>query len=224
MVLASWVLNRQSMVAWAAFRSCTKAPVFRFNVSSSGSRCLRKPRDNMLDSLTAIPSVGSGQDSAYCRASACSEIQPPRDSRCRRRREGLVQGRQPVGIQIVMDYPHHSGLRVGFTHQPAHPAGEVLHDAPLGHRHLPQARQRPKGQEQVVGSLPPVLIVLPPRESRPGWDRGPRLAQQLGWWSRQSIPPAVGSHRVRRKVQHVLLGTYEADAPLGCTGTLSVRA
>ena len=54
MVLASWVLNRQLMVARAAFRSCTRAWVSRRSISSSGSRCLRQQRDNTLNSISAM--------------------------------------------------------------------------------------------------------------------------------------------------------------------------
>ena len=32
-------------------------------------------------------------------------------------REGLVQGRCPVSVQIVQDQPHHLGFRVGFIYQ-----------------------------------------------------------------------------------------------------------
>ena len=45
----------------------------RSRVSSSGIRCFRQHRDSTLNSISAIPSTSSGQDSTNCRASGCSE-------------------------------------------------------------------------------------------------------------------------------------------------------
>ena len=59
-------------------------------------------------------------------------------------------------------------------HQPTHLMGEVLYGAPPGHRHVTPARQRLTGQEQVADALPPVLVVLPQRNSGPGRQRWPR--------------------------------------------------
>ena len=82
--------------------------------------------------------------------------------------KGLVQGRRPVRVQIVQDQPHHLYLRVSLVHQTAYLMGEVLHGAPLGHRHVAPAGQGFTGQEQVAGALPPVLVVLTPRTPRLG--------------------------------------------------------
>ena len=72
MVRASWVLKRQLMVAWAVLRSVTRAWTSRPRASSSGSRCLRQERDSTLNSISAIPSTSSGQDSTNSRAWGCS--------------------------------------------------------------------------------------------------------------------------------------------------------
>ncbi len=72
MVRAFWVLNRQLMMDWAALRSRTKAWTSLPRVSWSGTRCLRQERDSTLNSISAIPSTSSGQDSTNCRAWACS--------------------------------------------------------------------------------------------------------------------------------------------------------
>ena len=91
------------------------------------------------------------------------ELQPLRNPPRLWRRERLVQGRRTVRVQslprtrygVVHDHPHHRSLRVSFVHQPTHLMGEVLHGAPLGHRHMTPARQRLTGQEQVADALPP---------------------------------------------------------------------
>ncbi len=70
-------------------------------------------------------------------------------------RERLVQGRRTVRVQVVHDHPNHRCIRISFVHQPTHLTGEVFRGAPLGHRHLPPARQRLTGQEQVADALPP---------------------------------------------------------------------
>ena len=108
------------------------------------------------------------------------ELQPFGDPPGLGSREGLVQRRRAMGVQIVQNHPHYLGLRVGLIRQPTHLLGEVLGGAPLGQRHVTPAGQRLTGQEQVAGSLPPVLVVLAQRPSRLGWKSGPRLRQQLG--------------------------------------------
>ena len=148
MVRAFWVLNRQLMMDWAALRSRTRAWTSLPRVSWSGTRCLRQERDSTLNSISAIPSTSSGQDSTNCRAWACSGLQPFRNPPDLHRREGLVQRRRAVGVQVVQHHSHH---RIGFIHQPTHPMGEVLHRAPLGHHHVTPARQRLTGQKQVAG-------------------------------------------------------------------------
>ena len=54
MVRASCVLNRQLMVAWAAFRSVTRAWTSLRRASYPGSRCLRQERDSTLNSISAM--------------------------------------------------------------------------------------------------------------------------------------------------------------------------
>ena len=101
------------------------------------------------------------------------ELQPfgnPPGLRCRER---FVQRRHAVSVQVVQDDPDHLDLRIGLVHQPSHLLGKVLHRAPLGHHHVPPAGLRLTGQEQVACALPPVLVVLPQRKSRPGRQSGP---------------------------------------------------
>ena len=146
------------------------------------------------------------------------ELQPLRNPPGLWRRERLVQGRRTVRVQVVHDHPHHGGLRVSFVHQPTHLMGEVLHRAPLGHRHVTPARQRLTGQEQVADALPPVLVVLPQRNSGPGRQRWPRLGQQLGLGLVKADHRPSGVIRFVVQVQHVLhvgheLGAHLGDAP-----------
>ena len=54
MPLASWVLNRQLMVARAAFRSVTRAWTSRRRAGLLGTRYLRQERDSTLNSISAI--------------------------------------------------------------------------------------------------------------------------------------------------------------------------
>ena len=72
MVRASWVLNLHWMVARAALRSLTRAWTSRRSASSWGSRCFKQERDSTLNSISAIPSTSSGQDSTSFRAWRCS--------------------------------------------------------------------------------------------------------------------------------------------------------
>ena len=62
MVRASRVLSRQLMVDRAALRCATKAWTSRRSAVSSGSRCLRQERDNILNSISAkfsqLPCLG----------------------------------------------------------------------------------------------------------------------------------------------------------------------
>ena len=94
------------------------------------------------------------------------KLQPFRNPSGRGRWERLVQRRRAVGVQVIQDQTHHRDLRIGFIHQPAHLKGEVLHRAPLGHRHLPPSCQRLAGQEQVSSALSAVPLFLPHRTSR----------------------------------------------------------
>ena len=58
------------------------------------------------------------------------------------RRKGFVQGRRPMGVQVVQDDPHHIGLGIGFVHQPLHLLGEVHERAPVGDGDVPPATVR----------------------------------------------------------------------------------
>ena len=147
MVRASRVLNRQWLVALATLRSVTKAWTSRWRASWSGSRCFKQERDSTLNSISAIPSASSGQGPANCRAWGCSGTPAFLQSAGPWRWKGLVQRRRAVGVQIIQHHSHHSrhrDPRVGFVHQPAHPVGEVLHGAPLGHA---TCRQPAKGSQ-----------------------------------------------------------------------------
>ena len=226
MALAFRVLNCQLMVAPAALRSLTRAGTSRRSASSSGSRCLRQERDSTLNSISAmfsqLPCLGVWWNSS--RLATRPGLW---------RWKGLVQRRRAVGVQVVQHHSHHRDIGIGFVHQLAHPVGEVLHRAPLGHRHMAPPRQGFAGQEQIAGPLPPVLIVLPPRASRLGRHRRPRIGQQLGWRSRQSRPPASGGHRVRRTEPAPYwirgpapppCGPRSRRSPWGCTTLSSATA
>lgn len=97
-----------------------------------------------------------------------------------RRREGLIQRRHPVGVQIVQDHSNRRDVGICFIHQAAHMAGEVLFGAPLCHRHVPPGGQWFAGQEQVAGALQPIFVVLASQLSRLRWEGPPRVGQQLG--------------------------------------------
>ena len=68
MVLASWVLNRQLMVAWAVLRSHTKAWIFRRRASSPGRRRRRQEGASTLNSISAIacPVLNAGFSQLPC--------------------------------------------------------------------------------------------------------------------------------------------------------------
>ena len=227
MVRASWVLKRQLMVICASFRSRTEAPTSRWSDSASGSRCLRQERDSTLNSISAIPSASSGQDLTNCRAWGYSGT-PAVSQSAGLLGRGRSRTRTPLdGCSGCPGPPAPLGPP-DRLHPPASAsAGEVLHRAPFGHRHLPPAGQGFTGQEQVAGALPPVLVVLPQWMSRLRRQRGPGLGQQLGgglvkadhrplWvigFGVQSLP------RTGYGVQHILhvgheLGAHLGDAPL----------
>ena len=84
-----------------------------------------------------------------------------------------------MGVQVVQ---HHSDLlrfRVSSIPQPAHLMGEVGHGATLGHCHVPPARQRLTGHEQVPGPVALVLVIKPLPPARLGRDGRPLLGHQL---------------------------------------------
>ena len=94
-----------------------------------------------------------------------------------------------MGVQIIHDNSHYLDLRVSLIHQPTHLVGEVLAGPSLGDGHVPPTPQRFTGQEQVPGSLPPVLVVLAPR--RPGFaERGGRGS--LSSWVEVSSKQTTG--------------------------------
>ena len=68
MVLASWVLNLQLMVAWAVLRSDTKAWISRRRASSLGRRRPRQERASTLNSISAIacPVLDTGFSQLPC--------------------------------------------------------------------------------------------------------------------------------------------------------------
>ena len=92
---------------------------------------------------------------------------------------------------------------------------KVLHRAPLGHRHVTPARQRLTGQEQVADALPPVLVVLPQRNSGPGRQRWPSLGQQLGRGLVEADHRPSGVIGFGVEVQQVLHVGHELRAHLG---------
>ena len=126
---ASRVLNRQLIPVRAALRSRTRAWTSLPSASSSGSRCFRQEAGQHAEldfrHIQPTPVLGG-----------VMELQPFRNPSGLGRWEGLVPRRRAAGVQVVQDQPHHRDLRIGFIHQPAHLMGEVLHGAPLSHRHM----------------------------------------------------------------------------------------
>ena len=143
------------------------------------------------------------------------KLQPPGNPPGFLSRESLVQRCPAMGVQIVQDDPYHLGFRVGFIHQPTHPAGEVLHRTPLRDRHLSPARQGLTGQEQVADTLPPVFVVLPQRQSRPGRERRPGLGQQLGGCLVKADHRTLGIIGFGVQVQDILHVSHKFRAYLG---------
>ena len=70
---ASWVENRQSMTDFASLRALSSAATSRRSSASSLIRRSRHALLKTLNSISAIPSASSGQDSASCRAWECNE-------------------------------------------------------------------------------------------------------------------------------------------------------
>ena len=176
MVRASWVLNSRQIDGlrfWAAFLQ----PYSPTSRTRRGRRSGK--RTSTLNSISAmynqLPCLG-----------VVVELQPfpnPPGS--------LGQSRSKDATRWVFRlsyHPDHRNLRVGFIHQPAHLLGELLHRTSFG---PPHAARRLAGQEQVAGSLPTVLVVLPAHPAGPQRRAGSRPA--TGWRSRQSRPPAAGS-------------------------------
>ena len=218
MPLASWVLNRQLMVARAAFRSVTRAWTSRRRAGSFGDALLEAGAGQHAEldfrHIQPTPVLGG-----------VVELQPFGDPAGLGRWEGLVQGSCPVGVQIVQDHSHHRDLWIGLIHQPAHLAGEVLHGAPLRNLHVAPTGHRFAGQEQVSSALPAVLVVLPRRSPRLGWQRGTGGQPTTGSKSRQSRPPAAAGHRVGRTgPARPPCGPRTRRSPWGCTTPASATA
>ena len=174
-----------------------------------------------------LPQAGAGQhaelDFRHVQPTAVLgrvvELQPLGNPPGLWRWKGLVQRRRAVGVQVVQHHSHHRDIGIGFVHQPAHPVGEVLHRAPLGHRNMAPPRQGFAGQEQIAGPLPPVLIVLPPRASRLGRHQRPRIGQQLGGGLVKADHRPLGVIGFGVQVQHLLhvgheVAAHPGDAPL----------
>ena len=208
MVRASRVLNRQLMVALAALRSLTRASTSLLRASSPEEPLLQAGagQDAELDLRHVQPTPVLGR---------VMKLQPPGNPPGFLSRESLVQRCPAMGIQIVQDNPYHLGFRVGFIRQPAHPAGEVLHRAPLRDRHLSPTRQGLAGQEQVAGTLPPVFVVLPQRKSRPGRQSGPGLRQQLGGCLVKANHRTLGIIGFGVEIQDILHVSHKFRAHLG---------
>ena len=114
----------------------------------------------------------------------------------------------------------------GRLHPPASASGgEVLHRAPLGHCHMPPARQRLTGQEEVAGTLPAVFVVLPQRTSRPGRERRPGLGQQLGGCLVKADHRTLGIMRFGVEIQDILHVSHRIPrSPWECTTPSSATA
>ena len=116
MRLASWAVNRQSMLAPAAFRSDTPALTALSRLSSSPLRPLRQARATTLNSISAIPSASSGQDSASFRAWECGGTPAVWQYAGLGRREGLVKRHHPMSVHIIENQPNHRDTVVGLIH------------------------------------------------------------------------------------------------------------
>ena len=94
-------------------------------------------------------------------------------------------------------YADYRDVGVGLIHQPAHLVGEVLHGAPLGYRHMAPALQRDTGEQQIAGTSSHVFVVLALGAARALPTVALWFPPRVAWRSRQSRPPASGSHRAR---------------------------
>ncbi len=75
--------------------------------------------------------------------------------------KALVRGCRAMGVLIVQDDSHHFGPGIGFVHQLSHLPGEILPGAPFSDCHMPPARLRLTGQEQIAGTTPTLFVLLP---------------------------------------------------------------
>ena len=147
------------------------------------------------------------------------KLQPLGDTPCFRRREGLVKGRGPVGVQVVQNQPDYRNVGIGLIHQPPHLVGEVLLGAPLRDFHVSPPCFGLAGQEQVAGPFPPVLVILAFWSSRLHRKRRSRIGQQLGGTLVEADYWSLGIIRFGIQVQHILhvghkVKTHLGNAPL----------
>ena len=182
MRLASWAVNRQLIVAPAAFRSDTQALTALSRLSWSTLRPRRQARASTLNSISAIfsqlPCLGVWWNSsrlAMRRASGAGE--------------GLVKRGQAMGVQVVQNQPNHRDIGICVIHQPAHLVGKVLHGATLCYRHVAPAPAGLASQEQVARARPLVFVVLTPRPPGLCWQRFPDVGQH---WVQVSSKQTTG--------------------------------
>ena len=172
MVLASWILKRQLMRACAWFRSSSRAWTSRQRDASSGRRCLRQLRENMLNSISAIPSTSSGQDSANCHACGVVKLQPLGDAPGLRGRKGLVQRRRAMRVQVVEHQADYRDIGVGIF-----PASGRVHMSRTysGHGRMGTARRRWE-MDTTGGSLGGPHRSGPASQPWRGWKASPASA------------------------------------------------
>ena len=83
-----------------------------------------------------------------------------------RRAKDILQRCWAMGVQVVQHQKDYRYLGVCFIHRPPHLVAEILGGTTFLHYYTPPILPRIAEQEQVAGTLPPVLIVLPPRAPR----------------------------------------------------------
>src|SRR5215213_2899298 len=137
--------------------------------------------------------------------------QPP----CLRRREGLVQRRRLVRVQVVHHQHDLLRLRVPFVHQQANGFREIDGRAPLRDAHVPLPGQRLAHHEQVRRPLPLVFVVGPRRPAWGGRHRHARLGDQLLAGLVQADLRSLGVAGPLVDLQHVLHLAHEVRALLG---------
>lgn len=78
---------------------------------------------------------------------------------CLRRREGFVDRRRLMGIEVVQDHPDYLSIGRALIDEPFHRRGKVLPRAPLGDREVTPTRLRFAAPEEMGRAMALVFIV-----------------------------------------------------------------
>ena len=207
---ASSVVKRQSTRIASRFRCSCHAPVSGF------------PRQVFLAGYPAVKALPGQHPQFYLRyiqptpvLRRVVNLQPFGDAPRLGRLEGLVQGREAVGVQIVhhQDYPVF--VRVVHVHQLLHHAGPINLGSLVRHLHPSPPLQGREQHEQVAHPVALVFVIVghgcpgPRREGLPG------LPHLLLAGLVQAHQYLVVLELTVIHLQHVLHGTDELGIGLG---------